>query len=500
MKKYLAISLAALLCAVSCNLEQYPYSETAANDYVKGDASVGNLVIGAYNALYDVVYYEWAMTELRSDNARMRVNASTAQDTKLIEQLDQNVVLTANSWVQSYWDACYSVIYRANSILSYLDMVGDEGTRAQFEGEAKFLRAWMYFNLVRLWGPTFKVTARTGADEARHMQRSTAEEIYDLIESDLQDIVNGGLLPVTMPDNELGRADLKAAKAMLAKVYMTRYKAGETGYAAALPLLEDVVTACGNPSGGAAMVPYAQVFSKDNECNAEIIFAVRYKSGNVGIGSPFTTLFSPLNNGGNVAIGSPKHYNFPSDNLIAAYETGDLRKDVTLKESYYNATTGLIIEGASGRYCCKYLDPDMSTEYDAENDWPVIRLADVMLLYAEASNELSGPSDAALKPLNAIRERAGLAGYTLADLSSKYAFRMAVRSERRVELAMENQRWFDLLRWGTAVPTVNNFYQTEVFFSGYNYVVNPIEQWQTLLPIPTSVININDEVAQNPGY
>ncbi len=491
---------AALVCAVSCDLKQYPYSETAADDYVKDGSSVNNLVVGAYNGLYDVMYYEWAMTELRSDNARMRVTGSTSQDTKLVEQLDQNVVLTANAWVQSYWEACYRVIYRANSVLSYLDVVEDEADRAQYEGEARLLRAWMYFDLVRLWGPVFKVTAKTGADVARHMQRSTTDEIWDLIEDDLEAVVDGELLPVTMPDSDLGRADLKAAKAMLAKVYMTRYQPSDSKYAEALPLLSDVIEACGSPSSGADLVPYASVFSKDNEGNAEILLAVRYKSGNLGIGSPFTSLFAPLNNAGNVAIGSPRHYNFPSDNLIAAYEDGDLRKDVTLQESYYNSTTGLIVEGASGRYCSKYIDPDMTSEYDAENDWPVLRLADVLLLYSEASNEISGPNDEALKYLNAVRGRAGLASRTLSDLASKYAFRMAVRSERRVELAMENQRWFDLLRWGTAVSTLNAYYSSEVFYSGYNYTVNPIDSWQTLLPIPTAVININEDVAQNPGY
>ena len=501
MKNKVLIMIAAALAAVSCNLEQYPYSETAANDYVKSGESVNNLVIGAYNSLYGVLYYEWAMTELRSDNVRMRVNNSSSQDTKLLEQLDQNSVLTANAWVQDYWDASYATIYRANSVLEYLDKVSDEADRARYEGEARFLRAWMYFNLVRLWGPTFIVTHRTGAEEARHMQRSTVEEVYALIEEDLEAVVNGDLLPLTLDDKDLGRADMKAAKAMLAKVYMTHYKSSEAGYAAALPLLEDVLEACGNPTTGAALVPYASVFDKGNEGNAEIILSVRYKAGNLGVGSPFTTLFAPLNNGGNVAIGSPKHYNFPSDNLISAFNAnpGDLRKDVTLQESYYNATTGQVVT-TNARYCNKYIDPDMTSEYDGENDWPVIRLADVMLLYSEASNELSGPSDTALQYLNAIRQRAGIPTYTLAELSSKYAFRMAVRDERRLELALENQRWFDLVRWGSAVSTVNAFYLNEPFFAGYNYVVNPIEQWQTLLPVPTSVININVEVAQNPGY
>ncbi|MGN0188423.1 MAG: RagB/SusD family nutrient uptake outer membrane protein, partial [Candidatus Cryptobacteroides sp.] len=265
----------------------------------------------------------------------------------------------------------------------------------------------------------------------------------------------------------------------------------------AVTLLKDVLDACSNPASGASLVPYDKVFATDNEMNAEIIFAVRYRSGNVGIGSPFTTLFGPINNAGNVVIGSPKHYDFPSDNLIAAYSASDKRKDVVLQEGYLNNTTGLWV---ADRFCNKFIDKNMTTEYDAENDWPVIRLADVMLLYAEALNETSGPSDDALTQLNAIRQRAGVPDYTLAELSSKYLFRQAVRNERRLEFAMENQRWFDLMRWGTAVSTVNDFISGESFYSAYDYVVNPIEEWQVLLPIPISVTNINDQIAQNPGY
>ena len=502
MKKYIVIVISALLALTACNLDQYPYSEVAADEYVKDATSVNNLVIGVYNGLYDVLYNEWAMTELRSDNARMRVNNSTSQDSKLIEQLDQLVVLTANSWVQDYWDALYVVINRANTVLANLGVVTDEATRARFEGEARFLRAWMYFNLVRLWGPVFVVTSKTGADEARYMQRSPSADVWALIEADLEAVVDNELLPETLPSGDLGRADLKAAKALLAKVYMTEYKASEAKYARAAALLEEVLASCGNPTSGAQLVPYADVFSKEKEGNAEVLFAVRYRSGNLGIGSPFTTLYAPINNGGNVAIGAPKHYNYPTDNIISAFDAnpGDLRKDVCLQTSYFNKTTGVIVDNANARYCSKFIDPDMTSEWDGENDFPVIRLADVMLLYAEAKNELEGPSDEALSRLNAIRERAGLPVYTLAELPSKYAFRKAVRNERRLELAFENQRFFDLLRWGTAVSTINEFLAGEPFYAAYDYVVNPIAGWQTLLPIPISVININKSVAQNPGY
>lgn len=496
MKKYIILLSIALLC-ISCDLNQFPYSEVAEDEYVKDEYSVNNLVMGAYNALQDVMFYEWALTEVRSDNARMRINGSTAAETKLIEQLDQNVVLTAHSWIQNYWDKSYAAIARVNGIFPSLDVVDDAQKKAQFEGEARFLRAHLYFNLVRLWGPVFIVTKKIGSDEARYMHRSSSEEVYELIESDLEAIVEGELLPNALSQNDMGRADMKAAKALLAKVYMTHYKFGEEKYEAAKSLLEDVIEACGNPQTVSALVPYADVFDYNNECNKEIIFAVRYLSGNVGIGCPFSTLFGPLNNGGNVVLGSPKHYNYPSDNLANSYAETDCRKDVVMQEGYYNSTTDQYV---ISRYCNKFMQNDMANEYDAENDWPIIRLGDVLLLYAEVSNELSGPNDAALKYLNMIRERAGVPTYSLSDLNSKYAFREAVRNERRLELAMENQRWFDLQRWGQTVNVINNYYKSEVFYSGYDYIVNPIAQWQTLLPIPVSVINVNKQIAQNPGY
>lgn len=498
MKKYIYMLIA--FCAVTaCNLDKYPYSEIAADSYVTDEASVNNLVIGSYNALHGVMYYEWAMTELRSDNARMRVNKSTSGDSKLVEQLDQGNILTANAWVQDYWDKSYAAVYRVNNVLSNLGVVEDPEKQAQFEGEARFLRAHLYFNLVRLWGPVFLVDRKPSPSEARTMQRSTEDEVYELIENDLNAIIDRELLPEAMASSDLGRADLKAAKALLAKVYMTHYKAGSNNYAKAKDLLADVIKMCGSPASGADLVPYDKVFSPDNEMNSEIIFAVRYLSGNQGLGSPFSTLFGPLNNGGNVVVGSPKHYNYPSDDLIAAYAVnpGDKRKDVTLQESYWNATTSTTV---NDRYCNKFIQTSMTTEYDAENDWPVIRLGDVILLYAEIENELSGPTAEALKYLNMIRERAGVPAYTAEELSSKYAFRLAVRDERRLELAMENQRFFDLLRWGNATSVINDYLANEAFYSAYDYTVNPIEDWQTRLPIPITVLNINKQIAQNPGY
>ncbi len=499
MKRYIFLTLACVLAA-ACNLDRYqPYSDIAAGSYVKDEASCNNLVIGAYNALHSSIYYEWTMTELRTDNARMRGNNSTSPETKLIEQLDQGTILTANAWVQDYWDKTYAAIYRANNIFDYLDVVKNPEKKAQFEGEARFLRAYLYFNLVRLWGPVFLVDSKPTPEEARYMQRSSVDEVYTLIEGDLNAIIDNALLPERMADADLGRADLKAAKALLAKVYMTHYRLGDDRYAAAKNLLQEVITACGDPQSGSSLVAYDRVFDTDNEMNSEIIFAIRFLGGQVGLGSPFTTLFGPVNNGGNVALNS-KHFNYPSDDLIAAYNANgtDLRKDVVLRESYMDGTTGLEVTGVNARYCNKFISKTIVPQYDAENDFPVIRLGDVILLYAEILNELG--QDGALDYLNMIRERAGIAEYATGELTSKYAVREAIRKERRLELAMENQRWFDLLRWGTATSVTNEFFKNEIFYSGYSYTVNPIADWQNLLPIPLSVTSINKLIAQNPGY
>lgn len=497
--KYL-LPIVASAGLMACEMDREVYSEPEVGGYIKDAGSVNSLLMGAYGSMHDVLYYEWAMTELRSDNTRMRINNSSSSETKLIEQLDQNTVLSAHAWVDRYWTAAYHTIECANEVLAGVGVVDDPQLRAQYEGEARFLRALNYFNLVRLWGPVFKVTRKLTPAESRVMQRTSSDEIYDLIEEDLTAIVDGAMLPERYAATDMGRATLVAAKALLAKVYMTCSAPGEAKYATAKQLLADVIAAAGNPQSGSQLVPYEEVFSIRNEMNSEIIFAVRYTAGNKGLGSPFGGLFGPLNNGGNVIIGSPKHYNYPSDDLVSVYKKNpdDRRIAVSFAERYWNETTE---KWVIARYVTKFLSP-VVTEYDGENDWPVIRLGDVLLLYAEALAESAGtPTPEAVQYLNLTRERAGIPTYTAADFGSMTQFRTALREERRLELAFENQRFYDLKRWGIATRTINEFLleKESTFYSAYGYV-KAIDDWQTALPIPLSVININPDVAQNVGY
>lgn len=511
MKKYksiLAAGFSALLLS-GCSLDTIPYSELPTDTYVKDDATLNTLVLGVYNGLHDVMYYEWAVTELRSDNTRMHLNNSTSSQAKLVEQLDQGVINSEHAWVSEYWNASYAVIQRCNNVLEYLDAAESEENRNMYEGEVKFLRALQYFNLVRLWGPVFIVTEKMTSEMARFEQRDPVDDVYNLIETDLNAIIDGAMLPENHSEINIGRADLTAAKALLAKVYATHYQVGDEKYRQAAILCKEVLRSpkVGNPTNKSMLVPYANIFSTHNEMNPEIIFAVRYIGGNVGLGSPFGNLFAPTNNGANVILGTSSNYNFPSDNIMEAYAAGeglDVRKDVNVAESYYNSTTGETVT-RNARHIRKYFNIDQSTnpittQYDGDADWPVIRVADIALLYAEIVNEISGPDTDAIEYLNMIRTRAGLAPYTSAEVPSRFEFRDAVRNERRLELAFENQRWFDLLRWGTAKETVNNYIASEAFYSNYSYAVNPLAEWQLVLPIPIDVININPKVAQNVGY
>ena len=227
MRSMVAIAAVATLALTSCSMDQTPYSEVVPESYVKDAQSVNTLVLGCYNGLQNVMHYEWAMTELRSDNARMYGNNSTSNTTKLVEQLDQSTIGTEHEWVADYWNSCYALIARVNSMLSQLNVVGDAALRNQYEAEGLFLRALQYFNIVRLWGPAFIVTQKTSSDVARHMQRSTVDETYALIEGDLERIIAGNMLPEVMDDANTGRADMTAVKALLAKVYSTHYRKGD---------------------------------------------------------------------------------------------------------------------------------------------------------------------------------------------------------------------------------------------------------------------------------
>lgn len=487
MKRSISVILFVIsVLLISCDLDLTPVSEISEETFYKNSDEISEAVIGCYNSLQNPIRYEWVLTELRSDNTQMSIDNSVAVNTEYRE-MDSYTGTPQNSLIDSYWKACYHDIALANQVLQSTGVVDDEALKGQYEGECRFIRAYHYFNLIRLFGPVPLIVEPISGDEAKQIERSGGEVIYRFLETELTMAREG--LPASYPDAELGRVTSWAAGALLAKVYLTEEKYDEAG-----ALLRDIVL-----NAPYELLPsYAGIFDTGNEMNGEILFAVRFMSGSVGLGAPFANWFAPLTSGSNVVNGDGNGYNYPTVSIMNSFAGADSRKDVCFKASYYDKNKKTDIARA---YVNKFMFNIVEPE-DAENDWPVIRYADVLLMYSEALNELQGVS-AALPYLNQVRERAGLTAYLETDVPSKYQFRLVLENERRLEFAFENHRYFDLLRMERALTVMNEHFQTEAYYNDPQhpeFKVTPIEQWETLLPIPQREMDINRALTQNLGY
>ena len=253
------------------------------------------------------------------------------------------------------------------------------------------------------------------------------------------------------------------------------------------------------------MPDYADVFSPALKNNVESVFEIQYQADNdLGEQSNFMYVFAPRSSGSAIVGFAGQGLggrNVPTKNMIAAYEAGDLRKDVSLQEGYTKDGVFYPVP-----YVNKFNHPHTIAGRTNDN-WPIYRYADVLLMLAEAVNEATGPGTEAEGYLNEVRDRAGLD--PLNGLG-KDAFATAVLKERRVELAFENHRWFDLTRTMTPaeLATFMNAHGTEekanptvprggVAFNQLDYVFEPHEN---ILPIPAPQILINDKLIQNDGY
>lgn len=519
-KTITAFFLAASLASCQKAIDLQPISNVGAEAYYKNYTEVNSALTGCYNGLHKPLYNEWMFTELRSDNAKQGVANSTNVVNAELNALDMFTLNPFHERVYDYWLETYNNIRAINYVLKSLGAnyqnkeitIADgtaempEAQRNKILGEALFLRAYHYFNMVRLFGGVFLVDKPISPQEAKLMTRSSVNEIYDFILADLKKAneVFPHLTYSTIPQADLGRANIWSSKSLLAKVYLTLDKKSES-----LTLLNDVI----NNSGYGLASSYSDVFSISNEMNKEIIFAVRYKAGGLGLGSPFANLFAPTGSGNAVVNNDGNGYNFPTDDVKNIYKTGDSRKDITFAQ--YTATKP---------YVKKFLS-QVSLRYDAENDFPIIRFSDVLLMKAEAIG-YDGANGEAIALINKVRERAGALEYgNNTDFTSKLykypetgaesikdaeVFRKALLNERRIELAFENQRYFDILRQPDAVQIMKDHFASE-FDTHYSNIVPPITladlqasvtKDRLLLPIPQKEIDKNDQIdiGQNTGY
>lgn len=494
MKTYLRpliLTLSILTLYTSCSekLNLDPISNIGTDEFYQNAEEINLAVVGIYNSMQNMLDKEWVLTELRSDNTYMSPRNSETANVPY-RQVDRFVLTSQNIFVEDYWRACYRTISLSNNVINQIDVVEDVELAKKYEAEARFFRAHAYFNLVRLWGGVFIVERPISGQEAKSSDRSNVQEVYDVLLADLEYAADH--LPNMAMGQDLGRLTKWAAKTELGKAYLTL--GGTTNLTKAKTVLSEVVY-----DGPFNYLPsYDNVFDIGNEYNSEILFAVRYQSGSVGLGAPFANYFAPIQSDNFVVTGSGDELNVPSTSMSNAYPFGDQRKEVSMADRWI----GFQGQVNEFRYVKKY-NSDFGTVDDAGNDWPVIRYTDAMLLLAEAINESSGPTSDAMDLLNQVHERAGLTAYTSGEIGTYFNFKLALELERKLEFAFENQRWFDLLRTGRAVTVMNAHFATEDQYNDPDrpqFNTDPIQEFQLLLPIPQYEIDLNPSIAQNIGY
>jgi hypothetical protein len=406
----------------------------------------------------------------------------------------RNLVNTAdNNYSNVHWVSSYLGIGNANLAIAKIPGIAmDETQKKKSLGEARFLRAYYYYNLVRIFGKVPLITAPVNLTSPElYPEPASEEEIYNLIVADLLEAEASGL-PFTDPS---GRVTLGAVKSMLSSVYLTMagfpLQKGADYYQKAADKANEVITA----NQYTLFASYDDLHNEEVENKGENIFMVQFEA--FIMPSYWQSIITPYNQGISTYADETGSL-FANKEFIDSYEPGDKRTQE--KQFYYKSYT--LSEDRSksidlgAYYIYKHFDvkANLSTTSSGLN-WSIMRYAEVLLTYAEAANEVGGPSAAAYEAVNKIRRRAELPELTGL---SKEQFREAVWRERWHELSFENVTWFDMVRLRKAFNAKTKGFDN---FVGHQFSYGPVlKDRELLFPIPTSEIRNNSKLVQNKGY
>ncbi len=485
MKKIFIAALGALTMLAGCKsfLDREPLGTIAPANFFKSADDAEASLTSCYDALQGAGGYAQdliTMGEMPGDNC-----TSTNGDVNALEK----IIWTPNtSQIYNVYRQAYTGVNRANVVLKYVPTVAmDTVRRSQILAEAHFIRGLNYFNLVRAYGgvPLRLSPSESGASADINLARASADDVYTQVIADLQSAA------LHMPASNPNRAGRNAAYALLARVQLTR-----RNWAAAQAAAQAV-------TGVTLNTTFKSLFPAENK-GSESLFEV-YFNGTTESGNflPDEILPSPP-----ASYSYPK-FNIPTDELISFADT------VNDKRWAYNGKTN------AGRDHVSYVDAGKGggndkgpfvykwtsspNFFNSPDNTYVLRYAEVLLTQAEAINEQTGPSTAALAPLNLVRQRAGLPAFTIdsPQALTKQALRNAIDRERRLELAFEGERWWDLIRYArqtiadpsathvvTALDIIKQQQKTPAAANA-NYLV---------FPIPQGELNTNPLAQQNPGY
>jgi hypothetical protein len=477
---YIIIFASSALIYVACSesfLERAPLDQPSEATFYQSEADA----VAALNSVYDVMQYSqlWKFEITVIGN---RFN----NDVGILPRLTEfpNGFNTNNLRRLNMWPALYQGINRANIVLEKIPEIEmDEALKTRLMGEAKFLRGFYYFTLATFFGD---IPLRLESTDLNNIARekSPYEDVINQVRQDLNEAISQLQERSEMAPADLGRATVGAARALLGKLELY-----EENYAEAASHFGQVIN-----SGEYALHPvYAELFLAGNDNLAESLFEVQHQSNGGGWANSnegsWISGWNGVGGQGTINFGFGGTYQ-PNQTLVDAYEEGDIRKDFTIVadgDDYFgtpfNADQSATAYGQRKYILPAELEPGAG---DSPVNYHIIRYADVLMMYAEALNEINnGPTQEAYDAINAVRTRAELDPLPMG--MSQQAFFDALVQERRVELFLEAHRTWDLIRWGLG---------EEVLTPTVGFIPGLHER----LPIPQSELDTNPLMTQNEGY
>lgn len=461
----LFVALMACGCKKSF-LELAPISNANAANFYKTTADFDLAVAAAYNSLYTIYAPEGSVSytsEQMSDNAIV-YNISGIEADKWA--FKDYALKPANTMVYQFWQDYYKALYNINIVLDKIETATlDAAYKDGVKAEMMYLRSLYYFNIVRIWGDAPLVLTPINGEESYKVLRSPQADIFAQIIKDVQFAIDK--LPLASKITVKGKASKGAAQTLIAEVYLTK---GDKATAAAV--LKEVYN-----SNEYALIPtYAAVWGPLVKNTKESIFEIQTLGGTSA--NPYSKYYQGFFPNTNIFSFFGGGMNQVTDDLWNEYETNDTRQGISISAGYQNGSTFV-----SQKYPKKWVDATaviLGGTAIANNNFMIYRYADLLLMLSEATGDPTY--------LNLVRARAGVPLYGTASYPTKYStLDLAIEHERRVELALEFHRWFDLKRTGRAVAVLSAKGKA-------------ITQTKLLLPVPEIVRTQNAAVTQNTGY
>ena len=463
-----------------CNDEEFlneaPVSSVSTKSYFENSNQFEVSVTAAYTNLHAPW---WLFSEMRSDNSTFQYN-NTDKSGNIFWDVDRFTMGADNGLNDIIWDNAYQGIGKCNSSISHIKEA-DAENKSRYIAEAKFLRAFYYFHLVRYFGEVPLVTEPiTSAAEAFEENKRTAtSKIFEQIVSDLNEAKQN--LPGSYLEDK-GRATEGAARTLLADVYMWQGQYGD-----AISELEEV-------QGQYSLLnDYSSVFDINNENNEEIIFSIQYMTGPHGLGNAFMYTFLPWNSEdeyishGQVTAGTGMHV--PTEDLIETFEEGDERLNM-IDTSYTTQNNLATYHDSIVPFTKKFLHEGHAVKEVCGSNFPIYRYPHVLLMLAECYEREGGGDPLTL--VNQVRDRAGLSSLSSVTLDD-------IIHERRLEFHCEADRWDVLVRTERA-KEVMKAHGEEEQNNRVNIRENSYDPIKILYPIPSDVITTDPTIEQNPEY